>query len=270
MVVDRDVTWDVPVADMIEPPNEVNRAPEPPPFGAWRALKIFLAFLGIQIAVAVGVGLFAFFAGLHADLAGGAAPSELALTALEAAVAGTVLAGLVALAMVRRAFRRPGGDAVRAAVGWRGAPRRDVVRAALLGFGLVIVFAFASAWLPVRPNGLGPLARAANAGGLSRLLWALLAVIVAPPTEELLFRGVLFAGFARSWRPATAAALTTALFVALHVTELGGYWPAWIAIAALGALALRLRIAAGSLVPAIALHASYNLGLVLMVYAQPG
>jgi len=99
---------------------------------------------------------------------------------------------------------------------------------------------------------------------------ALLACLVAPPTEELVFRGALYAGLARSWRPAGAAAVTTAIFVALHGTELGAYWPGWIIVALVGALALRARLATGSLLPAIALHASYNLGLVIAVTLQTG
>jgi membrane protease YdiL (CAAX protease family) len=93
-------------------------------------------------------------------------------------------------------------------------------------------------------------------------------VLVAPPAEELVFRGVLYAGLARSWRPAIAGVVTTTIFVALHLTEVGGYWPGWLAIGAMGALALRVRLREGSLWPAIALHATYNAGLVLLVYAR--
>jgi membrane protease YdiL (CAAX protease family) len=111
------------------------------------------------------------------------------------------------------------------------------------------------------------LAQAATAGGAARVLWAVLALAVAPPTEELLFRGVLYGGLARSWGARAAAVATTVLFVALHATEIGRFWPGWAVISALGALALRARLKTGSLVPAIALHAAYNMGLVLVAYA---
>jgi membrane protease YdiL (CAAX protease family) len=99
-------------------------------------------------------------------------------------------------------------------------------------------------------------------------MWAILAIGVAPPTEELLFRGVLYAGFARSWGARAAAVVTTALFVALHAPEIRGYWPGWMVIASLGALALRARLRTGSLAPAIALHVGYNLALVVVIYGR--
>jgi hypothetical protein len=60
---------------------------------------------------------------------------------------------------------------------------------------------------------------------------------------------------------------TTVLFAALHGSEIGSYLPGWVVISALGALTLRARVVTGSLVPAIALHTGYNLGLVLVAYA---
>ena len=65
-----------------------------------------------------------------------------------------------------------------------------------------------------------------------------------------------------------AAVVTTVAFTAFHATEIRGYWPAWIAIGFVGALTLRARVRSGSLVPGAVLHATYNLGLVLLTYAQ--
>jgi membrane protease YdiL (CAAX protease family) len=266
MADNRDVTWDVPPARMHPTAIDAPSPPEVAPFGAWRALKIFLAFLGVQLITAVGAGLF--LAARH--LKGGGSADGVAVDprlALAAGLFGTVAAGLVALFMVRRAFSRPGGADLRAAVGWAPASARACARAAFVGVALVAAFVSLSALLPARPENLGLLARAANMGGWARVCWAVLAIAVAPPTEELLFRGVLYAGLVRSWGGSVAAAATTAIFVALHATELGAYWPGWIGIAILGAVALRARLVSGSLLPAMALHASYNLGLVLLVYA---
>lgn len=48
-------------------------------------------------------------------------------------------------------------------------------------------------------------------------LAALPLVIVAPVTEELLFRGVVLSGFLRNYRTATAVVLSSLLFAAIHV-----------------------------------------------------
>jgi membrane protease YdiL (CAAX protease family) len=270
MAVNRDVTWDVPTPSMSEPTSE-PLASAPEPFGAWRALRILLAFLGVQLVVAL-------FAGIRAVLRGGrglhgtAPPSgelmtALLMNALVAGLIGTVLAGLCVLLLLGRAFAQPGGEAVRSALGFLPASSGASARAALTGFALALGYLVLGGLSPQRPVSLGPLARAAAAGGVPRLLWAGLAV-VAPPIEEVVFRGVLFAGLSRSWGRVAAALTTTALFVALHGTEIGRYVPGWIVIGVLGVLTLRARIATGSLVPAIALHAAYNLSLVAVAFSR--
>jgi membrane protease YdiL (CAAX protease family) len=233
-------------------------------FGPKRGLQILGAFLGMQILVAAVVGLYAGYrhvAGAGAAAVGGGIAIEARLT-LGAALAGTLIAGVVALRMARRTF---GGPPV--AIGWTGAPVGVTVSAALQGLALVAGLVMLGSVLQGPKHGPGPLATAALSGGWTRIAWALLAFAIAPPVEELVFRGALYTGLANRLRPELAGAITTALFVALHVSEIGLYWPAWIAIGALGALALRARVKTGSLVPAIALHATYNLGLVLGVFA---
>jgi membrane protease YdiL (CAAX protease family) len=235
----------------------------PPPFGLKRALLILGAFLGVQLVVALVAGVYAGYRGARAQAVGDGRHTGPDLEfAIGAAVGGTVLAGLVVVRLIRRS-----GEGALPAVGWRAAPAGAVGRAVAQGVGLIVLLVLAASVLPLPDHALGPLAEAARRGGWTRAAWALLAVAIAPPTEELVFRGVLYAGLAEKWGPSIAAALTTAIFVGLHVTEIGAYWPAWLAIGLLGVLALRVRLETGSLLPAIALHATYNLGLVLATYA---
>jgi membrane protease YdiL (CAAX protease family) len=252
-------------------PGMEEPAPSIPVGPKW-GLKILAAFLGAQMVVAVVVGVLAGRGKLGAPggivaAPGKAMPAVDLRVALGAALAGTLLAGVVALLMVRRTFARPGGAGARVAVGWRAASTRACLRAALQGLGIVAAFVVVGVVLPGPRHGLGSLASAASAGGWARAAWAVLAIGLAPPIEELVFRGVLYAGFAQRWSPRVAGTISVALFVSLHVAEIAAYVPAWLAIAAVGALALRARVVTGSLAPAIALHASYNLGLVLLVCA---
>ncbi|HJX26769.1 MAG TPA: CPBP family intramembrane glutamic endopeptidase, partial [Thermoanaerobaculia bacterium] len=108
---------------------------------------------------------------------------------------------------------------------------------------------------------------AAAAGGLSRIAWAVLALAFAPIVEEFLFRGLLLYGFTSSWGASAAAVAVTVLFVLLHLPETINYWPAIVAVSmlAIGTLAARQRT--GSLFPAAALHLTYNLVLVVAVFA---
>jgi membrane protease YdiL (CAAX protease family) len=242
----------------------------PPVFGARRALALFAAFLGIQVVVAVVVAVYAAAAALRSGAPPG--PDGISIdprVTLAAALGGTALGGGVVLALARRMLPATPTAPALADLGWARASARDCGRAALTGLGLVVLFVAVGRFLPEPRHGLGPLAGAAQRGGGLRVAWALLAVAIAPPVEELVFRGVLYSGLARTWPPGRAGFVTTMIFVAMHATEIGAYWPAWIAIGALATAALRARVASGSLVPAVALHASYNLGLVLAVYAHP-
>jgi membrane protease YdiL (CAAX protease family) len=179
-------------------------------------------------------------------------------------VSATALAVLVLLAMVRRRLRESSPERPLAPVGVVGAPRRAILAAVGQAVVVVIAFVLVARFLPRPPQEPGPLQRLAQAGGWSRAGWALLAVLVAPPSEELVFRGVLYTGLARSWGAVAAGILTTLTFTAFHITEIRGYWPAWVIIGLVGALLLRARVKSGSLVPGIALHATYNAGLVVL------
>ena len=155
-------------------------------------------------------------------------------------------------------------------VGWALGKPKHLFVAFILGVVLAILYvAIASAQFPVdSAKESGPLVRIAQTPGMARLLWAVLAIGFAPLFEEFLFRGVLFAGFARSWNVWVSSIVVTALFVLFHIGETYFFWPATISIGLMACLVLGLRIYTGCLGPAIAAHLAYNLVLVVLVYAQ--
>jgi membrane protease YdiL (CAAX protease family) len=93
--------------------------------------------------------------------------------------------------------------------------------------------------------------------------WASL-VVVQPLLEELVLRGVLQGQLlrltrARRWGPVSVAnALTSAVFVALHLPAQPLAWA--LAVAAPSLVFGHLRERFASVWPAVALHALYNLG----------
>jgi membrane protease YdiL (CAAX protease family) len=260
MVLDRDVTMNETEAPPPTSPVPYGAAPPPPSLGALRAVLIFLAFLAVQFVVVVVAATWV-GTGHARDVAGGEDGLQIAPGfLLAAALGGTALSGLVAFWLARRALPAPGAMAV---IGWAPASARDCAGAALQGLALVAVLGVVGAFLPPPQRGLGPLGKLDELSVSSKVAAVVLVLGVAPLVEELMFRGVLFTGLARRFRPGIAARLTTLAFVALHLPQLGGYWPGWLFIALVGALALRARVATGSLLPAIALHVTYNAGLVL-------
>lgn len=88
----------------------------------------------------------------------------------------------------------------------------------------------------------------------ARALVALVAtVVVAPLTEEALFRGFLLRGLRRAHGPAVALVATSLLFALAHAS-LWRLPPAFAAGLALGAVSLAAR----STVPALLAHGAYN------------
>jgi len=115
---------------------------------------------------------------------------------------------------------------------------------------------------------LDPLHRMAFTPGLPQIIWVVVAVLLAPPVEEMLFRGVLYGGYRKSFGPFWAAVSTTLLFVALHIPYYTHFLSNVIGIigATLAALWCRLRWKA--IGPAIGVHIGYNSMAALIIVCK--
>src|SRR5205085_11428599 len=76
---------------------------------------------------------------------------------------------------------------------------------------------------------LGPVTQAASERGWKLYMWIVLAIFIAPPIEEFVFRGVLWTGLARPWGPLAAAMAVSALFAGMRRRDSGRYPPAFAA-----------------------------------------
>lgn len=85
------------------------------------------------------------------------------------------------------------------------------------------------------------------------------AVTIIPFVEEFMFRGVLLAGFAKSWGKKWALVLSNFLFILIHIEIIINSWPSIITYLILTIFFTISRIRTGSLGPAIAAHFFYNL-----------
>jgi membrane protease YdiL (CAAX protease family) len=90
------------------------------------------------------------------------------------------------------------------------------------------------------------------------LIKTVAAVALAPPVEEMLFRGLLYGGYRRSFGPVWAAAVTTFLFCLPHATQMSQSGFAAIGTAGMALAALWLRLRSASVGPAVAAHVGYN------------
>ena len=238
--------------------------------GARRAIWItavyFLAQFLLAIAVGFAAGVCFAIARRGGDSAAGTEGMELLTVPI--GVLGVLVAGFLALRMARRTLPGPVGRGSLATLGWRPSSASGIAVAALIGCvvsaGYVLVFFSASP--PAEGQQWGPLATAAASGGWARILWSILALVLAPPIEEFVFRGVLFSGLSNAIGIRLAAIIASVVFVLAHVTEVLGYWPAWMGIILMACATVILRIRTGSLLPAIAAHAGYNLIIVIATW----
>jgi hypothetical protein len=91
----------------------------------------------------------------------------------------------------------------------------------------------------------------------------LLACVIAPVLEEMLFRGIILRGFLQRYSRVQAIWGTSVLFGLAHMNIYQ-----FVAALLLGALSGWLYERARSLVPCIALHAAYNTALWLLAQSQ--
>ena len=90
------------------------------------------------------------------------------------------------------------------------------------------------------------------------LVLAVFGVLIAPPVEEMAFRGFLYPVVERSWGKAAAVLLTSAIFSALHGWQYGWHWQILLLLLYVGIVFGSLRARTGSLVPSTLVHCAYN------------
>jgi uncharacterized protein len=203
------------------------------------------------IAVALGITDFS------GDTAG-----RLVLVAVQASVLATVLAWLAArgsLAFVAAPGRRPrGGDVgLGVAVG-------------VGGFG-VLVLAL-GALFQLFGDVDAPQQQAlddAAVGGLDALLAVVLAVLIAPVLEELVFRGALHGALRSRVGVRPAAVVSSAVFALIHL-EIVTSSPAFLVqLFLLGLVFVWLYERTGNLVAPVAAHLVFNAISIAIAYAAP-
>jgi membrane protease YdiL (CAAX protease family) len=115
---------------------------------------------------------------------------------------------------------------------------------------------------------VSPVVRMLSRPGLWRLLSVVTVVLFAPPAEEIVFRGILFGGYRKSFGPVWATMLTTFLFLLLHLPKVSYYLPALAGVSGAALAALWCRLRSGAIGPAIAVHMGGNTLSVIFLLLQ--
>jgi membrane protease YdiL (CAAX protease family) len=152
-------------------------------------------------------------------------------------------------------------------IAWRPASAQAYYTAAGLTAGILLMVAGITYLLPPNMHALkGTTFDELAHGPLWTMPFLLLVIVfLGPVLEEMLFRGIMFAGIASQWRAGWAVALTAIVFVAIHAPEKIHYPPGFIdvGLAALANAWLRLRF--NSIKPGMLLHILYNGGSMVVL-----
>jgi membrane protease YdiL (CAAX protease family) len=228
------------------------------------AITALLIFLGAEAAVWSVVGVIA---AVRVGKGGDPAALLQALIGLiPIALPASLLAGGLALLLLLNRWRQRLGTAALVnllGLSW-GRPRqisRGVLAGAVLGFLVLPIMGLVTD--PAEPPDM--MTQLAASSDAALRAWMLSAVLLAPPIEELMFRGVLLGALAQTWNLRAATVISGATFWLMHGPEFV-HWPAAVAIGMLTVLATWLRVRHRSLIPSIGAHFGYNLVLATVVW----
>jgi len=241
---------------------------------AWSAGVVFLLYFAAQVIGSIVAMIISFaFAAAHGQ---NLQDPQQIRRLLPALMPGIVLGAMVggAVGMFAMAFvlvpeslrdRSPTGAA------WVRGEWPDLGKALALGLIIGAAAALFMSYLEGvhgGPTSLGPVTKMAASSTSGFIIWTLSALLLAPLVEEPLFRGLLYGGLRRSFGAISAAILTSAIFILLHLTEIIHFLPAILPLGLLAVCALAVRLRFGAIGPALAVHFGYNAMLALAFYRQ--
>jgi uncharacterized protein len=230
------------------------------------ATAIFGIYLGGQFLAGIMIGFTGRFLTEIQRATGTVSVAETLRQMMPFTIFLTMLLGGAALFLSAFGFDIPLRDASSTGAAWVRGRWRDIA----LGFGMGILVAALWAVLLTYLSqtrgheGAYPLVHLSKMPVISQILWATGIVLLAPPIEELLFRGIIYGGYRKSLGALWACALTTVLFVVMHLDRLFSEPTALFGIATLALAALFMRVRTNAIGPCISVHFGYNGLLVLL------
>ena len=157
----------------------------------------------------------------------------------------------------------------RQVLGWRWGGFTFWKCVLILG-GFFAVAGITSYFIPEKDNELLKIIRSSRE---ALYLVAFLATFSAPLIEEVIYRGILYSAFQKTFGVALAILFVTIVFAGVHIPQ---YYPSYSTIVLICLLSLILtliRVWTGNLLPCIVLHTLFNgiqsFGLVLQTFLPP-
>jgi uncharacterized protein len=187
---------------------------------------------------------------LDAAVAGNSALGERAILILSMVIYGAIIVAVLAFAHWR------GGQAWRDLVAWRPLKIAVSDRWMWTIVAAAMLYGFTAQLLLRQIDTKSHLSVNVPADATTSLIFVMLAIVVAPATEELLFRGWIYTSLRHRFGLWTALVATSVVFALAHYEDTHLYA---LAVFPVGLALGGLRERTGSIKASILLHAFYNL-----------
>lgn len=254
-----------------------NNSPGKPVLRASTAISVFIIFLAGQVIASIIAGIFVVIKHIAGNGITNQEDSFQRLTSGEMPVIvfASAIGGAIALAAGANIVRKSLRDNSLFGAAWEAGKPKTIITSVLLGAGVALMYMIISS-LSVHLFSFesgqkgGLLNQMAAQPGFGLAIMIFLALFIAPLTEEFLFRGILLGGLNRSFGIWWGIIISNLLFITLHFSEAIYFWPAFIGIGLLSAMATWMRLTQKAIGPAVAVHFGYNLfimGLALIAKA---
>ncbi len=242
-------------------------SPNNPPWNSGIALLAwFISVALIFIVPTFGILFYIIFKGINPSDGGKLAsiiqgdPTAI-LVNIIFVIPAHILTILVAWLIVTKVKKHP----FREMLGWKMGGFNILYLVGIV-VGFFILAAIVSYFIPEQDNELLRILKSSRAVVFAI---AFMATFTAPLVEEVIYRGILYSAFQRTFGVATAVGLVTLLFALVHVPQ---YYPSYSTILMICLLSLILtlvRVKSENLLPCIILHTIFNGVQSILLIAEP-
>ncbi len=234
----------------------IHPTPDNPPWNSWIAFGVWAASV-FFIAVLPMLFIFPYL------LQNGIKPTDSAqlveflqkdTTAIILNIIAIIPAHVLTLVLAWLVVTRYKRFSFRATLGWKWGGFTWWNCLLILG-GFFVIAAVVSSFLPEQDNELMRILRSSRT---AVYIVAFMATFTAPIVEEVIYRGILYSAFQRTFGVFIAVLVVTALFALVHVPQ---YYPSYSTIFLICLLSLILtliRVKTKNLLPCIVLHTIFN------------
>lgn len=228
--------------------NEIS--PNNPPWNWWIALLVWAAsVIFIFLFQGIFVAVFA-VATKQTDLGALVKDPTVILLSVASVAPAHLLTVLIAWLVVTNFRKYP----FLQTLGWSFGNFRWWYFPVILGLFFVLAAAVSSVF-PEQDNELTRILQSSRA---AVFVVAIIATFSAPFVEEVIYRGVIYSGFEKSFNVPVAVIVTTVCFAAVHYPQYWGSWGTIILITVLSLILTLVRVQSNNLLPCVVLHFIFN------------